>query len=255
MRVFAPQSPLRVGLGEIRRSIANRLDRLCGKEFVHFLHIGKTGGTAAKAAMSGAVCKRYRLVLHSHHFFLTDVPEGDRCVFFVRDPLSRFVSGFYSRQRQGMPRYFVPWTPAEEAAFRRFSTPGELARSLSSNDAEIQNAGVAAMNGIRHVRDSYWKWFVSEEYLASRFSDILFVGSQEHLDRDFKELRALLCLPDGCALPDNDIAAHRNPAGLDARLDDLARENLFAWYAGDYQFLHVLRTRFPNLPEYRCAAA
>ena len=35
--------------------------------------------------------------LHRHAVRLRDVPVGEKFFFFVRDPVSRFVSGFHSR--------------------------------------------------------------------------------------------------------------------------------------------------------------
>ena len=70
---------------------------------VHFLHIGKTGGTAIKAALK-AYPPAVTLHVHPHRFALADVPRGERVFFFVRDPLSRFVSAFHSRKRRGLPR-------------------------------------------------------------------------------------------------------------------------------------------------------
>ena len=82
---------------------------------VHFLHIGKTGGTAFKHAITTARRQNARLGaltpalhLHPHTVHLRDIPKGDRFFFFLRDPISRFVSGFYSRKNQGHPRHFVP---------------------------------------------------------------------------------------------------------------------------------------------------
>ena len=91
---------------------------------VHFLHISKTGGTAVKHALHDSLAlTRCALLLHGHRVKLMDVPDGEKAAFFLRDPVSRFCSGFYSRKRQGRPRFDFPWSPAEELAFGRFSTP------------------------------------------------------------------------------------------------------------------------------------
>ena len=104
------------------------------RERPHFLHIGKTGGAAVKHALK-PVAAAGHLMLHGHDVRLHDVAPGEQVFFFLRDPLSRFVSAFYSRQREGRPRYVVPWTPDEEAAFGRFRTANELADGLSSTSA------------------------------------------------------------------------------------------------------------------------
>ena len=95
------------------------------------------------------------LRLHGYETRLSDIPDGEPVAFFVRDPISRFVSGFYSRQRQGQPRYNFPWSGEEQQAFARFRTPSQLGVALSSLDADRRTAAVQAMKSISHVPSSY----------------------------------------------------------------------------------------------------
>jgi hypothetical protein len=239
---------VRRGLRSKARVASRRFSRRRGTDVVHFLHVGKTGGTAVKAALrdvppdSGCV-----LELHGHKVRLRDVPPGQRVVFFLRDPITRYVSSFYSRQRQGLPRHHTPWSREEEAAFARFTSPNDLAEALSSADENERSAARRAMKGITHVKSSYWDWFESEEYFRSRLDDITFVGFQETLDADFEGLKTKLGLPASLALPHGDVEAHKNPAGLDRDLSDTARRNLQAWYAQDYQFLALCRERADDI--------
>jgi hypothetical protein len=237
--------------------------RAQGKPCVHFLHLGKTGGSAVKYAIENCpnphLC--YVIYLHPHETTLRDVPQGHKFFFFLRDPLSRFVSGFYSRQRQGQPRYYMRWTPEEQAAFQRFASPDALGVALSSADPEERAAAEAAMRGILHVKDSYWKWFESRDYFLSRLPDLFFIGFQEQLADDFEVLRNKLFLP--CvALPEDDVFAHRNPPGLDRSLSPQAVANLRRWYADDYAFVElchdIVRQResvHGRLPAQLCRAA
>lgn len=219
--------------------------RVQGRQVVHFLHIGKTGGTAVRDTLQHhTLTPKYKIFLHGHHFALSRVPVGDKCFFVLRDPISRFVSGFYGRQRMDRPRYDLPWLPSEELAFGRFHTPNQLACALSSPDSDARAAAEAAMGGISHVRSSYWKWFRDEAYFLSRRDDILFVGYQETLSQDFDQLRQLLGLPDSVALPQAGAKAHRNPDHLDKRLDEEAIANLRTWYARDYEFLALCKAKF-----------
>ena len=223
-----------------RRKKLEKLNRFRdeGKSVVHFLHIGKTGGTAVKEALADhTVTDRHVLALHLHHFKLQDVPAGEKVVFFLRDPISRFVSGFLNQQRQGLPRYFSPWTPGEKRAFSRFSTPNELAIALSSEDPDLRNAAEAAMRTIKHVRSSVWGWFGDPDYFSSRAGDVLFVGFQERLGADFERLKEILNLPSSIRLPDKETESHKTPDVADKRLSDEARTNLEEWFAADYEFL------------------
>lgn len=214
--------------------------RAQGKRCVHFLHLGKTGGSAVKHAIE--TCRNphmcYVLYLHPHETTLRDVPEGHKFFFLLRDPVSRFVSGFYSRQRQGQPRYYLRWSAGEKTAFERFESPNALGRALCSADPGERAAAEAAMRSIMHVKDSYWNWFESRDYFLSRLPDLFFIGFQEQLAEDFEVLRNKLFLP--ClTLPQDDLFAHRNPAELDRSLDPEALANLKRWYADDYAFVEL----------------
>jgi Sulfotransferase family len=211
-------------------------DRLSGKQFVHFLHVSKAGGSAVKDAIEGRLrTPTSRIFLHPHRTTLMDVPRGEKVFFFLRDPVTRFVSGFNSRLRQGRPRYDTPWTPDEARAFARFGTPDALASALSDEKPEVREAARDAMRVIGHVRSSYWQWLGDEAQLARRLDDVLFVGRQESLARDFEALRDLLGLPASLTLPE----AHRTPEGFDRRLSPQAVENLREWYASDYHLLEL----------------
>ena len=101
-------------LSRINRKAQFVVYRMERKKIVHFLHIGKTGGTAMKYVLSQyPVGSRYAICLHGHRVRLCDIPKGDSVIFAVREPISRFVSGFYSRKRQGQPRLFSPWSQNE----------------------------------------------------------------------------------------------------------------------------------------------
>jgi hypothetical protein len=207
-------------------------------QMIHFLHIGKTGGTALVHALKQQ--EVWQVVIHEHTDTLKKVPIGDGVFFFLRNPITRFVSGFISRQRQGQPRYFFPWSKGEALAFKKFSTPNALAEALSSSNAADRDEAVMAMKSIQHVRDSYWYWLDSPTYLRSRSPDILFIGQQEHLNNDVRVLaKHLKCGP--LALPDDDVAAHRNPSHADKSLTETAVANLCTWYRKDFIALHMCR--------------
>ncbi|HDQ41914.1 MAG TPA: hypothetical protein ENN39_12930 [Desulfonatronum sp.] len=156
------------------------------RKIVHFLHIRKTGGTAIKEALQPLTeGEEYSLRLQPHKTRLCDIPIGEKVFFFLRDPVSRFVSGFNSRLRQGKPRYNSPWNEAEQHAFSLFPTANSLAESLSSErDGEERERASWAMKNIRHVNSTYDFWLKSIEYVK-RNDDIIFIGFQESFDEDF----------------------------------------------------------------------
>lgn len=205
-----------------------------GKTIVHVLHIGKTGGTAIKEALkSNRDTNRYRIELHGHRFALRDVPVGDKVVFFLRDPITRFVSAFYSRKREGRPHYFSQWSRGERRAFAVFQTPDELALGLSSRDETHRDDAIRAMREIRHVKVFQMDWLESEEYLRSRLGDVLLIGFQERLEEAFEQLKVLLDLPLDVRLPSDPVKAHKNPEVSNSRLSVESISNLEGWYASD----------------------
>jgi hypothetical protein len=210
---------------------------ITGRPKAHFLHVGKTGGTAIKNALRPHRSRGpYELFLHGHSVSLRDIPPGDKVFYLLRRPESRFVSSFYSRLREGRPRLVIPWRTLEAVAFKEFQTAPQLAKALRSPDPELAGRARLAMQNIFHLRDSFYRWFESEDYLASRRDDILFVGFQERLNQDFPKLLELLGLEGRASLPDDDVKAHRNPASAEKTLDDEAKANLAWWYYIDDAF-------------------
>lgn len=212
------------------------------KQRVHFLHIGKTGGSAIKSALRDYLeTPRYSLILHGHGTSLKDVRKGEHVVFFLRDPIARFVSGFYSRQRKGQPRYYAEWRPQEKEVFENFATPNQVAVSLGDRGSREHAVAVMALKSVPHFKP-YSKWYVSLEYFQSRIDDILFIGFQESLDRDFEELKGILGIPPSVSLPADDIAAHRSPRTLDTFIEERGMSALRNWFADDFEFIVLCKT-------------
>jgi hypothetical protein len=200
----------------------------------HFLHLPKTGGSAVGHALAPFAAS-HGIVIHGHATRLAGVAPGDEVFFFLRDPIDRFVSGFYSRLRRGRPLRDLTWTASEERAFARFRTPNALAEALSSPDAEPASHAREAMRGINHVKSSFEDWFTLDELKAAR-SRIVVLGLQSHLRSDFAIVARRLGLPDSVRLPSDPVLAHRTPPGFDPALSGEARANAERWYARDIAF-------------------
>lgn len=210
---------------------------------VHFLHIRKTGGTAVTEALR-PVADSHGLILHDHSTKLRDVPPEDQVVFFVRHPIPRFVSGFYSRLRRGLPRHQYEWNPVEAEAFRNFQNANELAEGLYTSATTTAMLARQAMHGISHIKSSYQDWFSGPQELDDRSDSILLLGLQETLSSDLEELKRILKLPQTVRLPEDDVLAHRTPPEFDRKLSPRAEHNLLKWYAEDIRFYeHCLRFR------------
>lgn len=220
------------------------------KTIVHFIHIGKTGGTAIRTALKNHnkpfINNKYIIFSHPHFVGLQHAWKGEKVFFFIRNPIDRFVSGFYSRKRKGMPHLYNEWTTGEAKAFNEFSTPNELAVSLTSENQVIRNSAYDAMRSIGHLRTSYWDWFKNEACLENHFDDIIFVGSQKNLNTDFESLKKLLDIPESYKLPTDKVNQHKNPENADKHLTNKAIENLQWWYKKDIYFLSLLKEKYRN---------
>jgi hypothetical protein len=206
---------------------------------LHFLHVSKAGGTAIRTVLHERSAKRFRLVRHPHNVTLNDIPIGEKVFLVVRDPATRFVSGFNSRLRRGGPHQ-LDWSAEEERAFARFSTPDDLARSLYSDDPETAAAARDAVGAVRyHLRRGQIFWVGDLETLRARRSDVLLVGRQWALDEDFARLAHLIGLSVD-RLPTDQLAAHRTPGGFPTTLSDEGLTAVRRWYAADYELLDEL---------------
>ena len=210
--------------------IANKMR---GRRSIHLLHIGKTGGTAIKHALR---TQQGRVIAHPHSITTRDLPVGDGIVFFIREPVSRYVSGFYSRKRKGFPAHNKAWSQPERDAFEHFETPESLALAISCQDRQKRVAAEKAMRSIEHVRSSYWDWFGDPDSFSKRIPDIVFIGQQEALADDFDKLKAILDCPKSVTLSREPSQTHRAPEGEDRNLSEVALSNLRDWYAAEYVF-------------------
>ncbi|HVA44015.1 MAG TPA: sulfotransferase family 2 domain-containing protein [Acidimicrobiales bacterium] len=228
-------------IGECRERWTIKLrhlpDQVRGQPLAYFLHLGKSGGTALKASLAPSTdTGRYQIVLLPHAVRLADLERSAHYFFCVRDPVDRFVSGFLSRQRQGRPRYFVPWTRDEALAFSRFDSPDALGSALAGTLEQRAPAG-EAMRSIAHVNRSYWYWFKDEAHLRRRAERLLWIGHQETLSTDIAALADALAVGP-LTLPTDVKAAHIG-SSEGRGLSEGARANLTQWYAADYRFLEV----------------
>jgi len=134
-----------------------------------FLHIGKTGGTFLKSIASEQDASQPSTYLGKHGDTLTSTilnfGLNRKLGFFFRDPMDRFVSGFQSRLRRGLPTYNVDWTVGEATAFSFFETANDLAEALSTDDERLKSAAHFAFGNIFHLKHGYVHYLNSAEAL------------------------------------------------------------------------------------------
>jgi hypothetical protein len=205
------------------------------ERWTHILHIPKTGGTAIVEALA-PVASAFRIKCRRHDVRLSDIPEDEDIVVFVREPVRRFVSAFNTRLRRGRPRYSFGWSSGEAVAFARFSTPNQLAEALTSPDPSTVAQAREAMESIRFVNATNKEWLGTLDDVRARRQHVVLLGVQCFLQSDFEFLKRKLGLPDEVALPLDPILSHRTPPGHETQLSALGHANISKWYAEDIKF-------------------
>ena len=202
------------------------------------LHIGKTGGSYTQDIFSSIPAARNLVRFLDHRFTLETALDrfpDEKAVFAIRDPLAIFVSGFYSRMRQGRPRHNSPWSPDETAAFSVFQTPNQLAEALSSDQPELRECGEFSMRSIYHVARCLHFYLGSASFVRQRRSRISFILRQATLDEDIQRFLARNGILSPPTVILDDVIRHSNPADLDRTLSPTAVGNLTAWYKTDLE--------------------
>lgn len=138
------------------------MDRAAGDTtgVIHFLHIGKNAGTEIRRWLvrASSVSPQVSFRTHGHHVRLVDLPAGARYFFSLRNPVERFVSGFYSRKREGASRYLSPIGDHEKHAFSNYNSANDLAEDLFV-EGQTGRGAVAAITSISHTAMNQIDWF------------------------------------------------------------------------------------------------
>ncbi|WP_424931181.1 hypothetical protein [Amaricoccus macauensis] len=223
-----------------RRLIGGSQTQETGRE-IAFLHIGKCAGTqivhlAAQIEEQTGV----RIVKHAHRVDLSRIRPDQPYFFPIRDPISRFRSGFYSRKRKGQPRVLSEWSPAEARAFADFEHANDLAESLFE-PGERGGKALMAVQSISHTAMQQVDWFTRNGYMFLNRPP-LWIIRQEHFATDMDRFLARaglgVTMADLCTAEDR-AAAHATDYSEIPPLSETARAKLALWYARDIEFYRV----------------
>ena len=208
---------------------------------LHFLHIGKCAGTYIKslAGVINATRSDLRIIAHPHHVTLAHIPPGSDYFFSIRAPEARFLSGFYSRKRKGLPLYNSEWSPPERIAFGYFEHANDLAEALFTEGVAGGRA-FAAMKSIEHLARDQTDYFRGLGFFLSHWPPV-FIIRQENFEADMRGLYARLGL-EGLPLQVVDPttskrARHGNDYSEVKPLSEAAIANLRRWYAQDVELI------------------
>jgi hypothetical protein len=213
--------------GLLRRAARNALGGAAARgpsplPKAHFLHIGKTGGGSVKVALESGPSSRYEIRIHPHTVTLADIPAGEGVFFFLRDPVSRFVSAFNWQQKMTPTRSPSARRKAELAVLAKFPTPGALDSALADERNPLHHEAVEAMASI-----------------GDRYSERLLSESRSPSSRREAQLAAFAAFPTpdalGSALADERSALHHDALEAMASIGHL--RNHYSEWLGKEDYL------------------
>jgi hypothetical protein len=216
---------------------------------IHFLHISKNAGTQmGQLAQQISADDRYLVTKHNHTTKLYNIPANDDFFFSIRSPESRFVSGFYSRKRKGLPRIYSEWSVFEREAFGDFEHANDLAEALFAPGHEGMRA-LCAINSVVHCAFEQLSWILPAGYFL-RIRVPLMILRQEHFESDAAFLFELLEMKAAPVFDRSSVGSHANDYTGVPPLSAKAKANLRRWYAKDFEFYeklnHWLAHQFPG---------
>jgi hypothetical protein len=209
-----------------------------------FLHLGKTGGTAFVTYASHYIPSIEKV---DHKEVKLKSVCGHHCaVLFVRDPIDRWISGYYSRYRRGCPMHCSNWTKCETKYFQQFPNVSALAEALydSSNDTssgtptsenEFYHANRMVNYCVRHLQLDF-SFYLRD--LETEYTKIGYVGLTDNLEAEFQHFVSKFNFTQ--ILKHSFESIHANPSNKTNVLSEKGRINLIKSLAKDYYYMDVL---------------
>ncbi len=218
------------------------------------IHVGKTGGTYIKGIIrlvSGTTITREPQIINDNlvllgHKTLTETAnmygEDHRFAFIFREPTERFISGFHSRLRMGIPDRKVIWSPKEAAAFAVFKTPNDLAEALYCDDTYTMSAAHYSMNAIRHLHRGYEFHFGNQFRFAAHKQDkIVTCIDLKNLDKNIHRFLNQIGI-EHVNIDIDQYSEMRTITDHSKYLSELARVSLKQFWKNEYKYYELFQT-------------
>jgi len=215
---------------KLRRRARN--DATIDPRFV-FFHLGKNGGGSVRQYLRPI---RRTWVGAGHDASLDSIAArwpGVPVSFFVRHPVSRFVSGYNNFRRAVIQNGTKRATNDDIIARSWFHTPNDLAEALASDDERTLSAAHYAMSNLGFLSNPLTDNLHSPEVVDAYAGTIAFIGLFENFNTSVEGLRRTFDLPVELAIPTGDTAAHRSPRRLSTRLSAVGQAAVLDWYRAD----------------------
>lgn len=266
------QQLLRVRPADIKRLISYKyhnndikLPTLCSKNKnkpeLHFIHIGKCGGTSLVNFFL-----ENSIQFKQFHLTRPDLFEpNQRYIIWVRDPIKRFISAFnhskeivnfdVSQLKGEKPSIHNCQAPQKierkikrgyayesgyEYLINRFESANHLAESLTGLDSGAKRDAKKLMaHRTEHIYKSIGWYLDNGEFINHFHQQIKFVGSLENMHEDFNTLLNILDVK--CHGEHEIYHLRKNKIDIPKALSSKARANLYEFYKEtDYKAIKSL---------------
>jgi hypothetical protein len=197
---------------------------------LHFIHVGKTGGSVLAGALVRAQYANWASTDPNRP--IKDTPYGRINLggHALRMP------DIHSRLNRGQPRYYYEWTEREKMIFEVWQTPQALAAGLLAEDPVDRQLSEWGMANIRHLH-SLHSHVGTRSTIRLRKSRVVYIARQETLADDWNKIRRILGVPEDVELTDDPVKAHKRNTAID-ELTPEVQGALRKWYAKDYRLLN-----------------
>jgi hypothetical protein len=194
LKIFKPDARLRKVKSQFNDGYSSKIG---------FLHIPKTGGTSINGFGKLLISKGYNFpTVFNHEWSVKDIVyhfSNIKLTFVLRDPLSRIISGFNSRLRQGRPTFNHMWSSNEASAFALFPSAEHLLDAMLSDEDYQKSSLGYAMKSIIHLKTNYAFYFRDTDYIESENSRFQLIGNMEDYDDYIDKLTILSGAPKSLA--------------------------------------------------------
>lgn len=223
------------------------------RENIAFIHIGKCGGTSVRNSMVP------RRVYHLKNNY----KKGEIYFTWIRNPISRFVSAFnmskelvqnyptnYENKKLTLENCLIPpriiralgtkskyvFSQDYDDLINYFESANDLAESITSSNIIKRKKALELMrHPTEHIFKGIGYYLYNGDFVEKNHKNIIFVGTNENLENDFKELNK--------RLGTNYFFYGKeriNNTKLSKYLSEKGIRNIINWYKGDYDALHKL---------------
>eukprot|EP01083_Nonionella_stella_P018817 52316_1 len=194
--------------------------RMYDPNAIHFVHVPKNAGSTLKSLLNTEygcaklLDRKIRLrppmgsSMSGHKFYLGQGDETSKYFFFVRDPISRFMSAFYYSKRCPLRTGSEEECGLEKMArFEVFQTPNDLVEALCDSVSDTRKEARKVITSQMPIRNGLWYYFSNgfDNKISRSIPDtmanlkkliadqrILFVGDVGNFKNDYDKLTTVL---------------------------------------------------------------